>query len=66
MKIKNQKSNNLSDISLGIKFQVQSKQSQNLKFCIEFKINLKIFLEIFNKNVNFSTNITIRFVQKVN
>jgi len=31
-----------------------------------FKNNLKIFSKIFNKNVNFSKNITIRLIQKVN
>jgi len=47
----------LSHITLGTKFQVQ-----NPKFKVSYTINLKIF----NKNVNFSKNITIRFIQKVN
>jgi len=47
----------LSHITLGTKFQVQ-----NTKFKVSYTINLKIF----NKNVNFSKNITIRFIQKVN
>jgi len=54
----------LSHIGLGTKFQVKKKQS--LKFSIEFKVDLKIFIKYFKKNINFSKNIIIRSIQRVN
>ena len=34
-------------------------------FCVEFKVNLKYLQKYLIKNVNFSKNITIKFIKKL-
>jgi len=44
----------------------QENIPKNLAYTYTLQACLKIFLQIFNKNVNFSKNVIIRFIQKVN